>query len=151
MATNIWDKFDRAIDVEGLAKDVQEAAKNGASFKDVPHGQYEVKVDKMELITSKAGDPMVSIWFKVLEGEFKGSLIFFNQVVTQGFQIHIADELLRSMDSGVDVEFKKYSQYAQMIMDVAEAIDGTREYALDYSEGKKSFSKYEITEVFEVE
>ena len=148
---NVWDKFDKAIDVEGLAKDVQEAAKNGASFKDVPHGQYEVKVDKMELITSKAGDPMVAIWFKVLEGEFKGSLIFFNQVVTQGFQIHIVDELLRSMDSGVEVEFKKYSQYAQMIMDVAESIDGTREYALDYSEGKKSFSKYEITEVFEVE
>ena len=41
---NIFDKWDESVDVEGLAKDVQEAAENGTgSFKEVPHGEYEVE------------------------------------------------------------------------------------------------------------
>lgn len=148
---NIWDKFDNAIDTKGLANDVKDAQENGASFKEVPHGDYEVAVDKIELTASKAGDPMVSIWFKVVSGEFKGSRIFMNQVVTQGFQIHIVNELLRSMDIGVDIEFVTYKQYGNLLMDVMEAIDGSLEFALSYKEGKKGFSTYEITEVFELE
>jgi len=151
MAQNIWDKFDKEINVEGLAADVKDAAENGASFKEVPHGSYEVSIDKMELTASKAGDPMVSIWFKVLTGDFKGSRIFLNQVVTQGFQIHIVDEFLRSLDTGVDIGFKTYRQYGNLLMDVMEAVDGKLEYALEYGEGKKGFSTYKITEVFEVE
>jgi len=148
---SIWDKFDEAIDTEGLVQDVKAAAENGTgSYKEVPHGTYEVEVNKMELITSKAGDPMVSIWFKVLEGEFKGSLIFYNQVVTQGFQIHLANELLRNMDTEIDIEFKSYGQYAQMIMDIHEAVDEKLEFVLDYTKGKKGFSNYAIKEVFEV-
>lgn len=151
MAQNIWDKFDKEINTEGLAADVADAAENGASFKEVPHGDYEVGVDKLELTASKAGDPMVSIWFKVLTGDYKGNRIFYNQVITQGFQIHLANELLRSMDTGVDVEFKTYNQYGNLLMDVMEAIDGKLEFALKYGEGKKGFSTYEITEVFDVE
>lgn len=149
---NIWDKFDNTIDTKGLQEDVKEAAENGTgSFKEVPHGEYEVEINKMELIASKKGDPMVSIWFKVVTGEYKGSLIFFNQVITQGFQIHIVNELFRSMDTGLDVKFETYKQYGTLIMDLAEAIDGQLEFALKYSEGKKGFSNYEITDVFEVE
>lgn len=148
---NIWDKFDKEIDTDGLAADVKDAAENGTSFKDVPHGSYEVAIDKMELTASKAGDPMVSIWFKVLTGDFKGSRIFYNQVVTQGFQIHLVDEFLRSLDTGLDIAFVTYKQYGGLIMDVMEAVDGKLEYALEYGEGKKGFSTYKITEVFEVE
>lgn len=32
---NIWDEFDKAIDTEGLAKDVADAAENGGR-RDVP-------------------------------------------------------------------------------------------------------------------
>lgn len=152
MAENIWDKFDSSVDTEGLAADVAEAAANGSgTYKEVPHGKYEVAVNKMELTASKKGDPMVTIWFKIVaDGEYKGSLIFFNQVITQGFQIHIANELLRSMDSGVEIEFKTYKQYGNMLMDVFEAVDGNLEFALDYAKGKKDFSTYAITEVYEV-
>jgi len=148
---NIWEKFDKAIDVEGLQKDVQEAAKNGANFREVPHGEYEVKIEKLELVESKAGDPMVTVWFKVLAGDYKGSMIFMNQVITKGFQIHIMNEFLRSLDSGYDVEFRSYSQYGQLLMDIHEAIDGELEYLLKYSEGKKVFSNYEIVDVYDVE
>ena len=148
---NIWEKFDKAIDVEGLQKDVQEAAENGANFREVPHGEYEVKIEKLELVESKAGDPMVTVWFRVLVGDYKGSMIFMNQVITKGFQIHIMNEFLRSLDSGYDVEFRSYSQYGQLLMDIHEAIDGELEYLLKYSEGKKGFSNYEIVDVYEVE
>lgn len=147
---NIFDKFDSAIDTEGLANDVKEAAENGTgSFKEVPHGKYEVAIEKLELVESKKGDPMVSCWMKILQGEFKDNRIFMNQVITKGFQIHIANEFLRSMDSGIDVQFETYKQYGEMIMDMAEAVDGNLEFALKYGKGKKDFSTYEITEVFE--
>ena len=148
---NVWDKFDKEIDVNGLVEDVKEAAENGANFRDVPHGQYEVKIEKLELVSSKAGDPMVTCWMKVLVGDYKGSLIFMNQVITKGFQVHIVNEFLRSLDSGLDVEFKSYKQYGQLLMDIHEAIDGNLEYGLIYGEGKKGFSTYEISDVYEVE
>lgn len=150
---NIWDKFDKTVDTEGLAQDVKEAAENGVgNYKEVPHGTYEVSVEKMELVESKKGDPMVTIWFKIVsDGEYKGSLIFFNQVVNQGFQIHIVNDLIRSMDVDVDTDFVSYNQYGNMLMDAFEQINGNLEFALKYGEGKKGFSTYEITEVFEVE
>jgi hypothetical protein len=148
---NIWDKFDKAYNTEELAKEVQEQKESGGNFTPVPFGSYEVSVTKMELTESKAHDPMVTIWFKVLNGEHKGSLIFYNQVITQAFCIHKVNELLRSMDTGLDIEFKTYKQYAQLLMDVHEAIDGKLEFGLSYEEGKKGFGTYEITDVFEVE
>ena len=154
---NIWDKFDDAIDTKGLAKDTKEAAENGGSgdFKEVPHGDYEVAVQQMELKASKKGDPMVSIWFKIVDGDFKGSLIFFNQVITQGFQVHIVNEMLRMMVSEMadapEIEFKSYKQYGNLIMDIFEAVSDDFEYALSYKKGKKDFSTYEIKEVFVLE
>lgn len=95
---------------------------------------------------------MVSVWFKIVsDGEYKGSRIFMNQVVKQGFQIHIINEFLRSLDSGVEITFDTYKQYGNLLMDVFEAVNGNLEFALKYSEGKNNFAKYEITEVFELE
>ena len=152
---NIFDKWDEMIDTTGLAKDVAEAAQiNTGSFEEVPHGVYEVSVKQMELKASKKGDPMISIWFKVVSDNHKGGIIFFNQVITQGFQIHIVNELLRNMMSAAkdvpEIEFKNYKQYNDLILDVFEITDGF-EYCLKYSKGKNDFSNYEITEVYTLE
>jgi hypothetical protein len=153
---DIFDKWDKEIDTEELTKDVEEAAKNGGgNYEEVPHGEYEVAINQMELKASKKGDPMVSIWFKVLEGEHKGGIIFFNQVITQGFQIHIVNELLRKMVSEMDdapeIKFTSYGQYGNLIMDIFEEVADNFEYLLSYKKGKKDFSTYAIKEVFEVE
>ncbi|RKJ00475.1 DUF669 domain-containing protein [bacterium D16-54] len=156
MGVNIWDKFDKEIDTEGLAKDVEEAAENGGR-REVPHDTYEVEINKMELTTSKKGDAMFTCWMKILDGEYKGSLIFMNQVVMQGFQIHIVNEFLRSLVSEVqegekpDVTFKTYNQYNDVIMDVWEVIDGNFEYLLDYRENSKGYNVFEIKEVYVLE
>lgn len=155
---DLFDKWDKEIDTEGLQKDVEEAAKNGGNFKEVPPDTYEVCVDKMELVASKKGDPMVSIWFKIVAGEFKNSRIFYNQVVQNGTGIHFNNELLRSMDldcvhaiedNGGKL-FKTYKQYAALLMDAAEEIDTSKlTFQLEYGEGKNSFHTYNISDVFE--
>ena len=144
--------------MEGLQKDIQEAKENsgGGNYKEVPHGKYEVSIEKMELKATKQDKkPMVSIWMKIVgDCEFKGSLIFMNQVITQGFQIHIVNEFLRSLtkDCAVpDIEFKSYAQYANLLMDIHELISDQFEYGLNYGQTKKGFDTFEITDIFALE
>jgi hypothetical protein len=146
---NIWDEFDKAIDTEGLAKDVEEAAKNGR--REVPHDTYEVAVTKLELVKSKKGNPMVTCWMKIVEGEYKNSLIFMYQVVKQDFQFRIANNFLQAlvaeMEEPIDVQFKTYNQYGNMIMDIAEAIDNNFEYKVRYYDNK-GYNAFAIEEVY---
>ncbi len=144
-----YSKFDKKVDVAGLKQDVADAKENSGNFKEVPHGNYEVSIEKLELAESKKGDPMVSIWFKILDGEFKNSRIFMNQVVTQGFQIHIVNEFLESLETGVEVLFENFSQYGNMMLNIHEEIEKQKlEYGLKYGENK-GFNTFEITDVFE--
>lgn len=151
MTENLWSKFDNAVDTDALAKEVQKAAESGGDYPEIPFGEYEVKIKKLELTESKKHDAMVSCWFEILAGEFKGNLIFYNQVINQAFQIHIVNEFLRSLGTDLNVEFETYTQYGNLLMDIMEEVDGNLEYGLKYEEGKKGFAKYEITDVFEVE
>ena len=148
---NIFEKWNNNIDLAGLKKDI-ETAKEGNSdreFEKVPHGLYEVKLDKLELKATKKGDPMVSAWFTIVNGKYKKQKLFMNQVITQGFQIHIVDEFLRSMETGLDIGFIDYQQYANLLLDVAEFCDEHKlEFALDYADNK-GYDKFTITEVFE--
>ena len=159
MENNIFAQWDNAVDVEGLQKDIHEAEQNGGSgnFKEVPPGNYEVSIEKMELrATKEEKKPMVSVWMKVVsDGEFKGSLLFMNQVITQGFQIHIVNEFLRGLmkecaDDTV-VEFKSYAQYANLLMDVHELVAESFEYGIKYGKTKKGFDTFEILEVYPLE
>lgn len=149
MSTNIWEKFDKKVDVKGLKKDAQEVAENKVEYKEVPEGIYEVKVEKIELKESKSNRPMVSVWMRVLNGEYKGQVIFYNQVVDMGFGLHNANEFLRDLDSGIDVEFENFKQYNDLLLDIHEAIDGKLEYGLKYGKNSKGYGTYEITDVFE--
>lgn len=146
-----FSKFDKKVDLEGLKNDIAEAQENGGGdFKEVPIGKYEVAITKLELGESKKGDPMVKVWFKILEGEYKNSLLFMNQVITQGFQIHIVNEFLRSLETDIEIEFESYEQYNDLLMDVFEEVNGKLEFVLDYGENK-GFNTFKIEEIFEVE
>lgn len=145
-----YKKFNQAFDLNALKNDVKEVEENGGgNFDKVPCGTYEVKVKKLELKESKKGDPMVTAWFKILTGDHKGQLIFMNQVITQGFQLHIMNTLLREMDTGIEIKFDDFQQYADLLFDVAEKIDEDKlEFALELGENK-GFNTYKIVEVFE--
>ena len=120
------------------------------AIKEVPYGTYEVKIEKLELVESKTGKPMVTSWMRIIAGEYQ---IYFIQesVVHTAFGIHMANEFLRSLDSGIDVTFENFTQYHNLILDIHEAIDGNYEYAVEYGETNKGFKTFKITEVFEAE
>lgn len=151
MAT-IFDKWNASVDMEGLKKDIAEADKGQTGdYPEVPVGVYEVKIEKLELKESSKGDPMVSAWFRILQGEWENNLLFMNQVINQGFQIHIVNQFLKSLDA-VDsstIEFKDYAQYNNLLMDIMEAVDGNLEFLLEYKKSKKGFAVYTIKEVYE--
>lgn len=151
---SIFDKWNKNIDTAGLQKDIAEAEKNGGSgdYPEVPVGSYEVKIDKMELKESSKHDPMFFCQFRILQGDFKNSCLFMNQVITQGFQIGQVNRFLRSLQVFEDdeVEFKDYAQYNDLIMDVMEAIDEAGlEYLVEYKKSKKDFPIYTIKDVYE--
>lgn len=152
MATkNLFAKFDKEFDIQGLKEDLKNVGTGEGQYKDVPLGTYEVKIEKMELVESKTGKPMLSCWMKILSGEYQNSILFMNQVINTAFGLHNANEFLRSLESGLYVEFESFSQYYDLILDIHEAIDGNLEYAVEYGETNKGFKTYKITEVFEVE
>lgn len=149
----IFDKWNKSIDVAGLQKDIAEADQQSGSgdYKEVPDGTYEVKIEKIELKASSKGDPMVSMWFRILSGDFKNSMIFMNQVVTQGFQISQLNRFLKSLQAVDDdqIEFKDYSQYNDLLMDIFEEVDGNLEFLLKYGTNKHGFHTYKIEDVYE--
>ena len=144
--SNIWEKFDKEIDKD-IQKKIEEA--ENSEYVEVPLGDYEVKVDNMELKISKSGNPMVSIWFRIIAGDYNNNLLFMNQVINQPFQIGLANKILRALAPNKEVKFQSYTQYANLILDVFEEIDGKYEYALKYGE-KKGFSTFEVLDIFEV-
>lgn len=149
--SNLFDEFDKMIDTKALAEDVKNSSDTPV-YKDVPDGEYEVKVEKMELVATKeTHKPMLSVWFKIVSGDLKGQLIFMNQVADEAFKIHIINEFLRSLSTDKDIEFVNYKQYGNLIMDVAEEIDGKFEYGLSYTHNRKGYAVFEIKEVFELE
>ena len=150
-----FDKINRSVDLEGLRKDVENASANGTGdFPTVPAGKYEVALVSLEIKgTKKDNRPMLAASFKILSGEYKNQRLFMNRVIygtkDDGRMIKSAVGWLNSLESGVDVAFQDYKQFADLVMEVAEAIDGKIEYAVDYDDGK--FNSVSIAEVFDVE
>ncbi len=122
--------------------------------KKIESGIYKVNVVKMELKGSKNGDPMVSIWFKVVpQGKYTNKLIFMNQVITEGYQIHIVNELLRSLTENltdVDIEFINYPQYSKLLDDVVKKIRNNFIYLLEYKQNAKGYKLFKIVKTFNV-
>lgn len=144
-----WEEFDKKVDLKGLNEEIENAKVGGGTFENVPYGVYEVKINKLEQAVSKTNKPMITCYFKILDGKYKNQIIFMHQVIDKGYPISIANGFLRSLDTGVNVEFTSYNQYNNMIMDIKEAIDEQQlEYALNYSQNDKGFDVFKIEEVF---
>ena len=151
-----FDKIDRSVDLKGLQADVEEAVKNGGGdFPTIPAGEYEAKVETLEIKGTKADPnrPMLSVSFKILSGEYKNQRLFMNRVLygTKNDKNMIASAVgfLRSLESDIPISFTTYKQFAQLVLDVAEAIDGVLEYAVDYDPDR--FNSISITNVFDAE
>lgn len=153
MADNIFDKFNAMFDVEGLKKDTEQAASSDGEFVEVPKGEYEVKVTKLEIgetgeKSKTPGMPMAKVWYEILTGDYKGQKIFQNQMLTTGFGLHKMNELLEKFETGISVTFENFNQYADLFKQIFDAIDGKAEYQLSYGENNKGYSTYTIVKRF---
>ena len=157
---SIFDKYTSKIDaaeLEASQKEIQSNA-GGGDYPEVPLGTYEVEVNKLECKLSKTNKPMVSIWFKILEGSFENSLIFYNGVFTEDWMRHRVVKMLSSLlndnthEAAINLILKSGSvtEINNFCMDVHEAIDGKFEYLLDYGQSK-GYNTYTIKEVYTLE
>lgn len=156
-----FSKFDKQIDGEQLAKDIEEAANNQSDFPEVPKGTYIVKVDKLEIgetgpnSAGGAGRPMLKGQFRITEGEYKNSCLFVNRVLfgtkNDANMIASAIGFLKKLEPSEEVgtiAFKTYSQFADLVLDVFEDVSEELEYEVDYD--PNAFNSISIKDVFEV-
>lgn len=153
MGENIYEKFNNMFDVNGLKEDIQNAASNSGDFVEVPKGDYEVKVVKIDLgetgeKSKNPGMPMAKVWFEVLAGEYKGQKIFMNQMLTSAFGFHKMNEFLNSLETGIPVVFENFVQYADLFKQIFGEVDGKAEYQLSYAENNKGYATYTIVQRF---
>ena len=147
-----FSKFDEQINTEELAKDVAAAAENNQQFEDTPDGTYIAKVENLEVGETKDGRPMLKAMFRITEGDMTKRCLFVNRVLfgtkNDANMIASAIGFLKSLDSGIDIVFESYSQFADLVLDVFEEIESTLEYEIEYK--KEAFQAVSITDVFEV-
>lgn len=157
---SIFDKYAARINQDELAASQREITSNATTQgqrAEVPVGKYEVKVEKLECKRSKSsGNPMVSIWFRILTGKFEKSVIFYNGVFHEDWMRHRVVKMLASLldDPAHEAEINlilksgNLDEINDFCMDVHEEIDGKFEYLLDYGQNK-GYQTYTIQEVYD--
>lgn len=159
MMNDVFAKFNEMFG--DVANDVAEASSGTVERKEVPFGDYEVKITKLEIVANdyEAGDyyglPELSVWFKIIgDGEYAGQRLFRNMRLASikkpsstGFMIHKVCEFLNSLESGIPVVYENPSQFVALVDEIFKAIDGRGEYQLAYYENK-GFKDYTIVKRF---
>lgn len=145
-------KFNKTVNIEELKAGIEEAKERGTGeYPEVPANRtYYMSIESMELGESKKNDPMVKVQFKILKGDYAKQRLFMNQVVTQGFQIHIVNEFLRSLDTDVEVGFENFQQYGIMIEEIFEKVHGKLAYDIEYKV-KNGFANFTVVDVYDIE
>ncbi|MBR6850953.1 MAG: DUF669 domain-containing protein [Lachnospiraceae bacterium] len=167
-----YGKMVSAKEERAIKKAIEEQRKNNGGYREVPSGEYPVVVDKMEVEETAWGDDQISIWFKITDGDFKNSKIFYNGMFNENYSngVNATAILLKDMlddkelsaetiavilnrfDGGMDA-------IRDFIADAAEEVESLC-YDLDYTakESKKTNPRtgkpylnktYEIVNVFE--
>ena len=150
-----FSKFDEQIDLAQLRKEAEEIKKNGGTgeYPEIEEGIYRGKFEKLEVGTTKDGRPMLRAMFRITEGQHKKQCLFMNRVLygTKNDANMIASaegwpETLEPSEDVGDVIFRGYSEFADLVMDIAEDISEL-EYDVNYD--PDAFNSITIEEVYE--
>ncbi len=149
-----FSKFDATINEAELAKQLEEAKNNPQqSDKEVEEGNYTVKIEKMELGATKDGRPMFKVQCRILDGEFKKWCLFMNRVIygtkNDANMIQSVIGWLQKLEPSMPVEFKNYSQFSELVLDIFEEVADAVE--LDVYYDPNAFNSISIEEVFDAE
>lgn len=160
--SNIFEKFDKQIDMKKIEEQKKEAAENATEFEPVPAGAYIAKIENMELGQTKDKRPMFKVQMRLIEGcgdaenEFlskykkKKPCIFMNRVIfgtkNDGSMIQSVETWLAKIFPDDPIVFASYSQFADEILDAAEGCENL-EFEVDYDDSR--FNSITIKEVFD--
>ena len=141
-----WDEFNKKVDAAELAKQMEEARKNNV---EVPKGKYVGVIEKMEIKETKDGRPMFAVQFRITDGEMKKKCVFLNRVIagTKNDFAMIAgvESWLEKLQCEFETKFNgSYDDFANLIMDVMEDIDGVY---IEIEYDPKAFNTISILEV----
>lgn len=130
---------------------LKEAQQN--EYKEVPDGEYVCKLEKLELgETKKDGKPMIKGTFRILQGEFKKSCLFVNQVFTTGFPQHKGLQFLRSLqvfdESEIDFD-GNFETFNDLLLDIAEEVEAAKLTHLVAKIKDGDYARYSVLEVYE--
>lgn len=164
-----FSKFDSLINEAQLAKQLEEAKNNPPQGEGIetPAGNYVVKIEKMEIAATKDGRPMFKIQCRVVEAgenasdevieylshfKSKKPCLFMNRVIygtkNDANMIQSVIGWLEKLEPSFPVEFKNYSQFSDLVLDVFEEVADYVELDVNYD--PKVFNSISIEEVFEV-
>ncbi len=152
--SNIWETYQAKVDESALQSQIKAAKAN--SFENLPNDVYHAALDKLEMKMSKNGKPMVFVSMCVTDGKYKKRKLFMNRVIggtkNDGLMINGICTWLAKLEAEdengqlIVPEFKTYPQFADLIMDIAEAIsDMKMVYEVQWD--KDAFNSIEILDV----
>lgn len=156
-----FSKFDRQIDKDQLKKDIASAQENGTGeYKEVPAGVYTCDLEKLELGETKDGRPMLKVMMRIIGDEdgnkcdFTRNCLFMNRVLfgtkNDGNMIASAIGWLKTLEPSEEVGniiFESYSQFAELVLDVADDVSEELQYVVDYE--PEAFNNISISDVIE--
>ena len=154
-----FSKFDKQVDLDQLKKDITDVQSNSPEYKEVPAGVYTCSIDNLEVGETKDGRPMLRSQFRIIGDEdgdkcdFTKNCLFMNRVLygtkNDANMIASATGWLKTLEPSEEVGaivFEGYAQFAELVMDIAEDIDGLQ-YIVDYDPDK--FNAITISDVLE--
>ena len=117
-------KYDKKVNRKELEEQMKKASEN--SFDPVPAGDYEVKLEKLELKENSKNNLMISAQYRILNGPEKNKCLFQNITISgtknDGFMLHQAKELINNL--GFDIEFESYVQFGEEVEEIADSAIG---------------------------
>lgn len=150
-------KFDNLIDKDEMEKDIKEAKEN--EYVEVPAGQYECTIEKLEIgETKEKHEPMFKAMLRITEGEFEKQCLFFNRKIygnkksdkwNDGRAIQTVIGWLENLECDIDIYFENYSQFNDLICDIAEDVVGKVGATVDYE--PDAFNPISIADVYDLD
>lgn len=139
------------MDYAKFAEEAREADTNSQEYTEVPVGEYECAIKKMELKETQNGDDLLSVWWEILEGEYKGQLMFQNIFMGGQFGTVNYKKFMQSIKTDVDVyDFSNRNELEDVIAEVFDDVTSKYEYLVESYNNKKNFKEFKIKDIYNI-
>ena len=156
-----WNAFNDELTASDK-KDLENLGSGESSFVEVPDGKYEVKLTRLELGMSKAGNPTAYINFQVLSGDEADNTIYYTMSVggnKKAWKLSMFTNFVTKLKSGVPFTYDEFKtadggfdgfKFEDSIEQAYEAITKNGiEYAIEKTTNSAGYTKIEIIDVYD--